>query len=455
MSKKLCAAAALMSVGLMSSVAHAQMPPTNEEIQMQMKSMMDRITALEQENQALKASVAAAPAAPAAVPAAPAPATGAAPAPAPATASAPGTVTLPGTGTTLKFGGYVKADAIADIGTGYGADFAQFGAIPLDNSATAKKSGDFLMHARQSRFNVLATTPSPVGDVKAFAEVDFFGTRGTDLITNGSSPELRQAYGQVGGLLAGQAWSNFVDLDAMPESLDYVGPAGVTILRQVQVRYTGKILDSGVTYGVSAENPFTDFTNGGAHTVTTYEHMPDVTVALTDTGDWGHVSLRGVARDISVRDETSNTAESDFGYGVSLTSTLNTFDKDNLKFRLSYGDGIGRYIYDDAVSSKGAAYNGSTLETQSLWSGYAAYQLHWTDTLRSNLMGGYTAINNDTALLGTGQNKTIWSGHANLIWEPAKAYKVGIEYMHGYRELDSGLSGTLDRVQTSFIYALN
>lgn len=363
-------------------------------------------------------------------------------------------IKIPGTDTTLKFGGYVKADAITDIGSGYGNYFARFAGIPLGGCAADDKSSSFSMHARQTRLNVKSTTPTSLGDVNVFAEVDFYGTRGSDLVTNGHSPQLRQAYGEFNGLLAGQTWSNFMDLGAYPESLDFVGPVGITLLRQTQVRYSDKLND-GWSYSVSLENPNSDFTETTADTVTGDERIPDFVAAVTKKGDWGHVSLRGLAREISVQNETDNNSDRDFAYGVAASGKFNVGEKDNLKLRATYGDGLGRYLYDVATSAGSAGYNNDQLELQDVYSGYASYQHHWSDTFRSNFMAGYAHINNATDLIGTGQNEDIMSAHANLIWQPVKPVKIGVEYIHGQRELDNGSDGKLNRVKASFIYAFN
>jgi hypothetical protein len=452
MKKTLLITTALASIALAPCAARAE--TSIDQLQTQMQTMMKRISALEAENTKLKENVSTVQTQVKNV-ADLEPAAGEKKAD-----GKKGDIALPG-GSTLKLGGYIKADAIYDIGTGAGTDFATFAAIPLNSAAAAQRGNDFLMHARQSRFNLTSTTPTSIGDVKAFAEVDFFGTRGTDLATNGHAPQLRQAYGQVGGLLAGQAWSNWVDMDALPESLDYVGPAGVTILRQVQVRYSDKLAD-GFSYSVSAENPFSDITKNAGNAVTPYEKMPDLTVALTSKGDWGHLTATAVLRDISMRDDVTGRSFNEFGGGAALAGAINTIDKDNLKFRVAYGNGLGRYIFDsvNAASSNGAAYNsaaagGARMELETMFAAYAAYQHNWTDTLRSNLLGGYTHIENNVTLLGTGFNKEIYSGHVNLIWQPVKAYRVGAEYMHGFRKLDVGTHGQLDRAQVSFIYPLN
>ncbi len=56
------------------------------------------------------------------------------------------------------------------------------------------------------------------------------------------------------------------------------------------------------------------------------------------------------------------------------------------------------------------------------------------------------------ALTGLAVNKEVMSGHVNLIWSPTPNYRVGMEYMHGYRKQESGVDGDLNRVQASFMY---
>lgn len=365
-----------------------------------------------------------------------------------------GATTVPGTETTIKLGGYIKADAIGDIGSGHGSDFAGFASIPLDGSAAADKSGDFHMHARQTRLNLTTMTPTDKGDLKTFVEVDFYGTRGTDLATNGHNPQLRHAYGEYRGILAGQTWTNFADMSAYPESLDYVGVVGVPLVRQVQLRYSDDLTKS-LSYSLSMENPNADFINAGGDTVVDGSKFPDVVGSLVQKTDWGHVALKGIVRDITVENETDRRSESAVGYGAALSAKVNIGAKDNIMGRITYGDGIGRYIYDVATSAQSAGYNSDRLEKQSAFASYASYQHHWTDNLRSNFMAGYTSIDNATDLIGTARNEDIWSAHANLLWQPYKKVRVGVEYMHGERSLENGTDGSLDRVMGSVIYSLD
>ena len=364
--------------------------------------------------------------------------------------SMPGSFKLPGTDTSVKIGGYAKLDAIEDIGTAYGGQFANFAAIPLDNSAQNKQSNQFNMHARQSRLNLETRTPTELGELKTFLEFDFFGSaRGNANTTNGEGMMLRQAYGQVGHVLAGQTWSNFMDLDAYPESLDYIGPAGLTFVRQAQVRYTDTFAKK-YTYSLAVESPNTDF--APATNKVNLSDTPDLTGKLVYKDTFGQLALRGLARKLDAGDSVTGAEDNDFGWGLGASGKILVGAKDNIMFQGVYGDGVGHYLFDVANSNNGNTFIGDELNTQKAWGGYLAYQHYWAKDWRSNIMAGYTGIDNDTGLTGTGVNKEIMSGHANLIWSPMPSYRVGLEYMHGHRELESGVEGDLDRIQTSFMY---
>lgn len=372
----------------------------------------------------------------------------------PAAGADAGDLKVPGTETTLKLGGYIKVDAIEDIGSGHGGDFAAFHTVPLEGSVAAEKSADFHAHVRQTRLSLTSTTPTESGDIKGYLEADFYGTRGTDTATNGHNLQLRQAYIQYDNLLVGQTWTNFADMGAYPESLDYVGVVGVPLVRQVQAKYTTKIGEKGSLSG-SLENPSADFINAGADTVVDGSKMPDATLAYSYSDDWGHITLGTLARNIEVENETDRDSHSEFGYGLALSGKVKVMEKDSLVARVAYGDGIGRYIYEVGGGSQGSAFNNDKLETQDAYAGYAGYQHYWRDDLRSNFMAGYVGIDNNTDMIGTARNESIWSSHANLLWQPYKKLRFGVEYMHGERSLENGSDGSLDRVMASAIYNLD
>ena len=148
----------------------------------------------------------------------------------------PGSFKLPGTNTSLGFYGYAKLDIIRDLNAFQG-DSPSFPAIPLDGTAAARRQGATRLQARQSRFNIETRTPTEFGTLRTLIEGDFFGTGGNALTSNSTTFRLRHAYGELGPVLGGQTWSNFMDPQSIPETVDFNGPAGQIFIRQGQLRY--------------------------------------------------------------------------------------------------------------------------------------------------------------------------------------------------------------------------
>ncbi|MCD8563366.1 MAG: DcaP family trimeric outer membrane transporter [Alphaproteobacteria bacterium] len=378
----------------------------------------------------------------------------------------PGEFLVPGTDTTLKLGGYVKADVIHDFNvtrSGLGEEFTLFSQIPLKNSNEDRAGGNTRMHAKQTRLNLTATTPTEYGDLKIFVEGDFFQSQGNQTTTNAEGFGLRHAYGELGSFIVGQTWSNYMDLDAYPETLDYVGPTGITLLRQGQIRYTHRPDGSKNSYSIALENPQSDFAKnpGNPGSDTNINQFPDVTANAKFVGDAGELSVKGVLRQLGAYNTTNANKDRDTGYAVAVSGKLKVGEKDDLRFQLGYGDGIGRYIYDVGVGSgtggQGGAFTSTAthddFEAIKAWGGYAAYRHMWSDKWRSNLLVGTTQITDNPSYLNPATtNERIYSGEANLIWAVTPKVDIGGAYIYGKRETESGADGTLHRAQMSAIY---
>ena len=128
---------------------------------------------------------------------------------------------LPGTGTLIKLGGFVKTDVFVDAnqaGSYYGAYVpSSFPSSPQPHTVNATVS------MRPSRFFAEFRQPvgSGTGTVKGYLEYDFLGNY------ERTSLRLRQFYAQYKNILAGQAWSAFADPDAFPDTLEFEGPPGI------------------------------------------------------------------------------------------------------------------------------------------------------------------------------------------------------------------------------------
>ncbi len=236
---------------------------------------------------------------------------------------------------------------------------------------------------------------------------------------------------------------------ATPETVDFNGPTGQSFIRQALLRYTAP-LGEGSTLAAAIENPQGDFTTstGGASS-SVLDQFPDVVANFTHRGAWGHVSLRGLVREIRT-DNGASIAVDDFGYGVGFAGSFKTFGKDQFIYQFSYGDGIGRYI-QDAVGQGAGFLPPNRLDTQVAWGGFAGYQHFWRDNVRSTLVYGHTEIDNEASLFTpavfAGLTQRLESLHVNLIWSPVPKVDLGIEYIYGEREVEGGAKGDISRIQ--------
>lgn len=382
-----------------------------------------------------------------------------------------GAFKIPGTGTTIKVGGYAKLDFLHDFssrptsaGGSTSADAADFAAIPTSqDSVLGSRKNANRIDARETRLKVLTSTPTSYGPVNTVVEMDFFGGNGNALLTNSYAPRLRKAYGQFAGFTLGQDWSTFVDLDVVPETLDFNGPAGGTTMRQGLIRYT-KDFKNGHAMLFAIENSESDYTDqSGATDVNSINRYPDFVAGWRYDNSDVHVGLRGLARNVGFDSGKTATApigdKNEWGYGVSgsfkwmpfASSKGKAVSADNFFLLAQGGKGIGRYLLESA--ELGGAVNTATasLSLQNAYGGNVGYQHFWTGALRSTVVYGHTYADLE-GFLPADTTKETQSIHANLVWSPVKSVDLGVEYIFGRREVKGGADGEMNRVQASAKY---
>jgi len=193
--------------------------------------------------------------------------------------SFPRSILIPGTSTSIKIYGqvtevlnyYLSGGQMSGAATGVpwnttAGDNGEVQAIPLNNGGVAKarSNGIFGQSPRESKIGFETRTPTPFGEARTVFEFDWAGTTAAGIssgdptsVSDNLLPRLRYAYGTIGGLLAGQATSNFSDPDANGETLDFGGNVGEPgRVRIPQVRYTMPAW-WGASFSVSAEQPET------------------------------------------------------------------------------------------------------------------------------------------------------------------------------------------------------
>jgi hypothetical protein len=203
-------------------------------------------------------------------------------------------------------------------------------------------------------------------------------------------------------------------------------------------------------FSFSVENPESTITTATlSRDITDDASMPDFTARYTHKADWGDFVITALARQLTY--QTGAADESETSFGISASGRVN-FGKNNLKFMLTQGSGLGRYVGLNLAN--GAVYDGSKLHTIDSTSGFVAYQHHWNDKFRSTFLYSFFEADNVDNVLGDTYNptKSSTSYSANILYSPVKKLTFGAEYKVGTRETESGADGDLDRIQMSVKY---
>jgi Porin subfamily/DcaP outer membrane protein len=424
--------------------------------------------------------------------------------------SFPRSILIPGTDTSIKI--YGQITEITDYWfTGGNPNSSpqnstvgitgQLESTPLSGSvARSRSNGIFQTTPRESRIGFETRTPTPFGEARTLMEFDWAGgsafSPGGNVaqISDSLTPRLRYGYGTLGGLLAGQATSNFSDPDANAETIDFGGPAGLPgVVRVPQIRYTMPAF-WGASFSVSAETPQTSIagatvgvfasdtgasatspataTSVCAGTTTTTatctagnlpfatnpakSTAPNLTAAYYLPQPWGHVDISGVLLPGLDVQDGKFVSRSFIGYGGHIGFDVKPgwfgWVKDDIVGQFEIGTAMGQYINASTSASLQTNYlvtpttAGFTTATAVGASsvlikpvneigGQLGYQHWWMDNLRSTLVGGIQGINLNNAVVGatTSLNKELMTAHLNLIWNPVSFVDIGLEAFWGQR----------------------
>jgi len=354
---------------------------------------------------------------------------------------------VPKSETVVTVSGFAKGSLIHDFdGIASPTEFIT-SAIVVDGKPSDVTGSRTTFTANDSRFVIGSATPTGIGRLSTFISADFFGN------TDSTSPKLRlrQAFGQLddfflgGSLRVGQSWSTWDDVPSLPETLDFQGPNGSQQSRKPLVRWA-RDFDNRLAFRAGIEDPDSSIENGTGRT-----RWPDGVLALNCRGDWGHLKPAILFRDVCAG-ASGNGMRSEFGWGASLSSTIHLpilGKKDNLKFQLVYGRGIGSYMNEDGVND-GVLEDGD-LKLLPVFSGFGAVQHWWMEDLRSNAVFGWVDMNNQDAEPGSALSRTLYLA-GNLIWSPVKQMDIGGEILWGQRKNRDRASGAATRIQFSAKY---
>jgi hypothetical protein len=345
----------------------------------------------------------------------------------------PGAFLVPGTCTSLKFGGYTKFDLIRDFDAIGNTDKFDTTTIPTNGM----RHQNWRLHARQTRLNMDLRSQTEIGDARGFIEGDFFGS--------GNTFQLRHAYAEVGPVLAGQTWTTFMDEATLPAILDYENPIGMMFNRRAMLRWTQSLgLLDGLEYALAIEDPSPVFSSAAG----IYEsELPDFVGRLRYKHDRFHLQAAGFSSRASFTPAVGLPSD-DNAWGFSFTGSVKAFEADKFTFQYSWGDGIEgfRGLQRFTLTPAGAL----AAVPSTAW--MVTYQHQWCDRWKSSFVYSVVDVGNpsgtSTALKGTEYVS------ANILWKPVDQIQVGLEYLHGVRDDQDNNSGTANRLQFAVWYFL-
>src|SRR3974390_72826 len=222
---------------------------------------------------------------------------------------------LPGTQMIMKIGGYFKTDFIYDLKPAGNTDAFVPSSFPIPQPVDVNNA---TISVRPTRLSVDFRAPiTSVGDARFYVEADFFGT-------NSTTPRLRHAYTQAGNILLGPTFSNFMDPDAFPDTLDFQGPNGIVSIRNPQFRYSFGLTPSLSLY-ISAEKPSSDVIFKTAQfSAQPNAPAPDGAIRLRQEFERGHIQVASVFRSIAAY-LPNGRSDSVFGWGVDGALVIENF----------------------------------------------------------------------------------------------------------------------------------
>lgn len=347
--------------------------------------------------------------------------------------------------TTFKLAGFIDVDAHTTLlsdgaidSNSIARDFYIPGATPIGGDETSFTD----LTAQASRFALTAQKPAGDRTITGYLELDFLGSaQGNEVVSNSFSPRLRRAYIDYGNWRVGQEWSTFQNTSSIPESASFlILSDGMVFVRQAQIRYTHG------NWQFAIENPNTTSLNIGSRDENL---LPDVVARYNIEGDFGNVSLAAIGRQL--RADFGPAEEDAFGYGVSVAGRMKLGDRDDIRFNLTGGEGLGRYVGLAAGRATALDPNGE-LEAISSYGGLIAWRHPFGETARMNI--GYSGLFIDNpGYLSDGATSSVQSTYGAILWDIAPKVTLGAELMYGLRKLESGTDGDIKRFTFSTKYA--
>ena len=362
--------------------------------------------------------------------------------------------------------GFVMADMIYDFNRvdPNWEDTLRVSTIPIQ-SGTYGQDGDFIFGVRQSRLGIKGNYGD---DITYMLEAELFGVGGDEGQT---TPRLRHAWATYKNFGMGQYWSNFMDIDIFPNTIDYWGPTGMVFYRNQQARYTFPMGEDELS--ISVEDPSTALTVGRFRETNacdlpspppdcesvdssaddlfqSYNDLPDFSVRYRNNGDFGHYQVAGMLRKLGYERIDTGRKSDELGWGINASTGFNISDRNLLKLQVVYGEGIGNYMNDGGldIAPDSTDLDNASAEAVPLLGISAYYDHYWNDQWSTTIGWSMNDLDTSAGQLGEEFDKGQIA-QINLLHYPRDNVLMGTELSWGEREDVDGATGEDLRIQFS------
>ena len=342
-------------------------------------------------------------------------------------------------GAEVNLYGYIRADASYQA-KGASTMYNNISGVPLEHTAEEAQQKDRLHSTvNVTRLGLNFKTPSDAGEVGGKLEMDFFGGATRDQF------RIRHAYITLDQWLIGQTWSTFIAPEYYPETVDAGTFVGGALQRSPMLRYSDK-LSANTSFAVAIEDPKYTATSDPDNEM----RMPALVGRLNHKFDNGSL-LSG--RTFMAEKKTSTDKE--WAWGVGLGGKYQLSPQTFLKADYYHVKGDGRFLL--WANNSYVIDDQNNIQSNEFDTISAGITHQFNSQLRSTLGYGYMKAKDDNRFAeiqksNLTQNKELWQGWINAMYNPYKPITLGVEYVYGERETFDGRNGIDNRVNMMATY---
>jgi len=342
-------------------------------------------------------------------------------------------------GAEVNLYGYIRADASYQA-KGASTMYNNISGVPLENTPEESAQKDQLHSTvNVTRFGLNFKTPTAAGEVGGKLEMDFFGGTTRDQF------RIRHAYITLDQWLIGQTWSTFIAPEYYPETVDAGTFVGSALLRSPMLRYSDN-LSAKTSFAVAIEDPKYTATSDPDNEM----RLPALVGRLNHKFDNGSL-LSG--RTFMAEKKTSH--DNEWAWGVGLGGKYQLSPQTFLKADYYHVKGDGRFLL--WANNSYVIDDKNNIQSNEFDTISAGITHQFNSQLRSTLGYGYMKAKDDNSFAeiqktNITQNKELWQGWMNAMYNPYKPITFGVEYVYGERETFDGRNGIDNRVNMMASY---